>query len=275
MSFSSYGRLVTTLATLFLLGTFLIARAHADTFWAGPISASNLYGQPTQTRADVAHVSLVIANTGEEGDVLLAVDVPPQIAAAAGFDDLPLRVYRGANLRRSHPIYIKAGETRLLGFDNVHLVIYGIQGPFTRGFQFPVRLTFEKAGVLDVLVEVGGSGSEAAWQAPKAAKPGLQTVRFQTGPAPAPSEKPVTGSEFRCNDGSKLVLNFSKAGEGTDIDVWSGGATYHLPYQPPKPGPVQILWSDGENSLTWNPGVNLMWIKSSSHLMCGRSHHDH
>ena len=43
----------------------------------------------------------------------------------------------------------------------------------------------------------------------------------------------------------------------------------------PEPGPAQVVWSDGERSLTWSPGVKLMWMASDAHLMCGRGGHKH
>ena len=57
--------------------------------------------------------------------------------------------------------------------------------------------------------------------------------------------------------------------------IWLHGDQYKLPNQPPEPGPVQIVWSDGDHSLTWSPGVQLMWMNGVTHLMCGRGGHHH
>lgn len=86
---------------------------------------------------------------------------------------------------------------------------------------------------------------------------------------------PDTGATFQCQDGSKMVLNFSEAANGIDAVIWLHGASYRLPNQPPRQGPVQVVWSDGEHSLTWSPGVQLIWMASDTHLMCGRSGHKH
>jgi hypothetical protein len=86
---------------------------------------------------------------------------------------------------------------------------------------------------------------------------------------------PETGATFQCQDGSKMVLSFAEAANGIDAVIWLHGATYRLPNQPPRQGPVQVVWSDGEHSLTWSPGVQLMWMASDAHLMCGRSGHKH
>lgn len=84
-----------------------------------------------------------------------------------------------------------------------------------------------------------------------------------------------TGSGFQCDDGSRLMLEFDVTGNGLDALVSLRGAVYRLPYTAPEPGLAQIVWSDGERSLTWLPGVRLMWMASETHLMCGRGGHMH
>jgi hypothetical protein len=91
---------------------------------------------------------------------------------------------------------------------------------------------------------------------------------------PSPGDPPP-GPTFQCEDGGKLVLSFTETGSGIAALVWLRGATYELPYIPPEPGPAQVVWSDGEHSLTWSPGVRLMWMSRDTHLMCGRGGHSH
>ena len=275
MSSSIYSRLLPSVALLFLVALLLPMRAHAQTYWAGDVSISNIVGPPTETGASIAHVALVISNTGPESDTLIAVEVPFKIAEAAGFDALSTRVYRGANLRRSQLVFLPAGETRALGFDDVHLVIYGIRGTLKRGHAIPVRLTFQKAGQIDILVEIGHRAAETVSAPATRGEPKLMKARFQTQPMHFAQAEPERGSAFRCEDGSKLVLSFSETADSLSAVIWLKGDTHTLPYQPPEPGPVQIVWSDGESSLTWSPGVKLMWMSGSTHLMCGRGGHSH
>jgi len=79
------------------------------------------------------------------------------------------------------------------------------------------------------------------------------------------------GYTFGCADGSNLTLNLVATGENVAAHVSVHGASYRLPYVAPKPGLVQVVWSDGEHSLTWSPGVQLMWMASNTHLMCSRT----
>lgn len=87
--------------------------------------------------------------------------------------------------------------------------------------------------------------------------------------------EPEAASAFQCEDGSKLLLSFDVNGNGLDALVSLRGAVYRLPYIEPEPGPVQVVWSDGDHSLTWSPGVQLMWMASDAHLRCGRGGHKH
>ena len=93
--------------------------------------------------------------------------------------------------------------------------------------------------------------------------------------AQPPTDAPDDGAAFQCSDGSKMVLSFAETGDGIAALVWLHGASFRLDYLPPEPGPVQVAWSDGEHSLTWSPGVRLMWMGDDTHLMCGRGEHKH
>jgi hypothetical protein len=57
--------------------------------------------------------------------------------------------------------------------------------------------------------------------------------------------------------------------------IWLQGESCKLAHQPQEPGPLKVVWSDGEHSLTWTPAVRLMWMNGSTHLMCGRGGHKH
>lgn len=87
--------------------------------------------------------------------------------------------------------------------------------------------------------------------------------------------EPAGGSAFQCDDGGKMFLTFVNTGSAISAKVWVRGAVYQLPNVPPEPGIARIVWSDGEHSLTWSPGVQLMWMDDDTHLMCGRGGHKH
>ena len=270
-----YRQIASRAAAAVLLALLGAAQAHADIFRVGDMVVTNINGLPTPRGADLAHVTLAVTNAGSEGDVLIAVDVPPMIADAAGFDALPSRVYRGANLRRSQPVFIPGDQTRAMGIEDVHLVLYGIKGPFERGLRVPVRLTFARAGHIDILVDVDAPALETTGLS--SPFPGVEVIRARQTAPPMRQvvAKPETGALFKCQDGGEMVLSLAPNGDDVSAAVWIQGRSYLLRYQPPEPGPVQIVWSDGRSSLTWSPGVQLMWMSGDTLLMCGRGGHMH
>jgi hypothetical protein len=91
----------------------------------------------------------------------------------------------------------------------------------------------------------------------------------------AQTREPTSGAAFQCDNGSRLVLSFMDSDEGLSALIWLQGENYKLAHQRQEPGPLKVVWSDGEHSLTWTPGVRLMWMSGSTHLMCGRGGHKH
>jgi hypothetical protein len=124
------------------------------------------------------------------------------------------------------------------------------------------------------MVSIGGQTFETV-SAEQVSEPRLIKVRQLIEPVRVRIAEPETGSAFRCYDGSKLVLSFVEQASSVSAQIWLHGDQYTLPHQPPESGPVQITWSDGAHSLTWRPGVQLMWMSGPTHLMCGRGGHKH
>ncbi len=104
---------------------------------------------------------------------------------------------------------------------------------------------------------------------------GMAAVLLLGAPALAQTPEPAGGAAFVCEDGGKMFLTFVNTGAAISAKVWVRGAVYQLPNIPPEPGIARIVWSDGEHSLTWSPGVQLMWMGDDTHLMCGRGGHKH
>lgn len=81
---------------------------------------------------------------------------------------------------------------------------------------------------------------------------------------------------FKCSDGGALVAQFESRPAGLVAVVDAGDGPHALPLRPWDGGAPQVVWSDGQRTLTWSPGVQLMWMDSSSHRMCGGTHrHEH
>jgi len=101
--------------------------------------------------------------------------------------------------------------------------------------------------------------------------PILLALALAAGSADAP---PVT--RFKCADGGELHARFANRDARLVAIVDSGDGPHALPIQPwSGAGPVKLTWSDGQRTLTWSPGVQIMWMDGAAHRMCGRGEHKH
>ena len=80
-------------------------------------------------------------------------------------------------------------------------------------------------------------------------------------------------TRFRCQDGGDLLARFAteRGRLVAIVDALDGYGPHTLAWQPYEGGPVKLTWSDGERTLTWSPGVQIMWMAADAHRMCGRS----
>ena len=80
---------------------------------------------------------------------------------------------------------------------------------------------------------------------------------------------------FNCQDGGAILYRFAtEHGRLVAIvDAFDGYGPHTLSSRPYSVAPVQLIWSDGQRTLTWSPGVQIMWMDASVHRMCGGGHH--
>ncbi|WP_372785408.1 hypothetical protein [Phenylobacterium sp.] len=85
------------------------------------------------------------------------------------------------------------------------------------------------------------------------------------------------GTRFRCQDGGDILARFaSQDGQLVAIvDAFDGDGPHTLAWTPFTGGPIKLTWSDGRRTLTWSPGVQIMWMAADVHRMCGRAGHHH
>ena len=81
------------------------------------------------------------------------------------------------------------------------------------------------------------------------------------------------GTRFRCQDGGDLLARFAtqRGRLVAIVDALDGYGPHTLAWRPYEGGPVMLTWSDGERTLTWSPGVQIMWMAADTHRMCGRA----
>ena len=135
------GMLVSCIVTVAIAQTATIAVDHP---WA---RASN---------AKTGAVYMSIKNTGPADDRLLA-------AASPVADQLQLHIEINDNgvmkMRPVPAIDVKANSEATLKPGGMHVMLIGLKQPLKEGQSFPLTLTFEKAGKIDVTVVVEKAGS--------------------------------------------------------------------------------------------------------------------
>jgi hypothetical protein len=88
----------------------------------------------------------------------------------------------------------------------------------------------------------------------------------------------IPSTRFRCQDGGDLLARFAteRGRLVAIVDALDGYGPHTLAWRPYEGGPVKLTWTDGERTLTWSPGVQIMWMAADTHRMCGRAGgHEH
>jgi len=83
-------------------------------------------------------------------------------------------------------------------------------------------------------------------------------------------ESARSGSVFKCSDGRELFARFTSQGAEAVAIVDAGDGPHVLPLRQGVPNVPEITWSDGQRTMTWSIGVQIMWMDGPSHLSCGR-----
>lgn len=118
---------------------------------SGGIETHAAWAAPTPGGVDVSAGYLTLRNTGVETDRLLGAESP-----RAGRVEVHDMIMDGAvmRMRRAESLVLDPGEEVLLAPGGQHLMFYQLSEPFTEGQEIPVRLRFERAGDVDVSLQV-------------------------------------------------------------------------------------------------------------------------
>ncbi|HZT55052.1 MAG TPA: copper chaperone PCu(A)C [Burkholderiaceae bacterium] len=145
-------KLILSAAALALAG----AIAHAHSFKLGEIEIGHPYARATAAGQPTGGGFLKLDNKGRD-DKLLSV----RAAVSAGVELHAMRMDGDVmRMRQVDAIALPAGQTVELKPGGFHIMFVGLKAPLKAGDKFPMTLTFEKAGEVEVTVNV---------EAPKAA----------------------------------------------------------------------------------------------------------
>jgi copper(I)-binding protein len=132
----------------------LSGAAQAAGYRAGDISITDPHARPTVAGQPGGAAYLTLENTGRSADRLVGVSSP--VAQSAGIhtmrmdgDVMRMREAGELPLAPTARVEMKPG----MGY---HIMLNGLKQPLQQGARFPMTLTFEKAGKVDVSVAVDG-----------------------------------------------------------------------------------------------------------------------
>jgi len=163
------------LSIALLLTLAVIAPAAAtDAVKVGDLELSGLWTRATPPKAPSAGGYLTIVNTGKDPDRLIGAATP-----MAGKADLHAMAMKNGvmTMRPIEGSDIPAGGTVALDPDGLHIMFTALKGALKQGGTMPVTLTFEKAGKVEVLLEVLSVGARG----PKAAMGGMDMGGMKAG----------------------------------------------------------------------------------------------
>lgn len=147
-------------AALFIAAAISSA-ALADDYELGDLTLHQPWARASIGRAKAGAAYLTIANGGAEVDRLIAADTPAAKRAQLHTHVMESGVMK---MRPLEAAEIAPGEPVVFRPGGLHIMLMGLKAPLKEGDSFPMTLSFEKAGKIEVRVKI---------EAPTAMEPAL------------------------------------------------------------------------------------------------------
>ncbi len=120
----------------------------------GAIEVVHPWARPTPIASVPAAAYFVIKNLGKENDRLLSAELAENYAKSVEIHETAMRDGMMRMRRIDQALSIAAGGEVVFEPGGKHVMIMGLQAPLRAGEQFPLVLTFEKAGRVKVKVQI-------------------------------------------------------------------------------------------------------------------------
>jgi periplasmic copper chaperone A len=142
-----------------LAATLVAAPACAEDVKAGDLVISQAWSRATPNGAKIAGGYLTIENKGAAPDRLIGGS--GDIAGKVEVHEMA--VNNGVMTMRplDKGLAIEPGKTVKLAPGGYHLMMFDLKGPLKQGEKVPVTLVFEKAGKVNLSLDVQGVGAQA------------------------------------------------------------------------------------------------------------------
>src|SRR5437868_8212327 len=157
--------MLTAIASAALLAHFLATPLRADEVKAGDLVITQAWSRATPGGAKTGGGYLTIGNTGPSPDRLIGGSA--DIAAKVEMHEMSMK--NGVMTMRplDKGLTIEPGKTVKLAPGGYHLMMMDLKGPLKQGDKVPVTLEFEKAGKVQVSLDVQGVGAQGPGGAAK------------------------------------------------------------------------------------------------------------
>ncbi len=144
------------LALTLLVGSTFMTEAHE--FKLGDLTIGHPWSRATPGGAKIGGGYLTITNNGSAPDKLVA-------ATTAAADHVEIHEMAMANnvmtMRKlDNGVAVPPGKTVTFAPGGYHLMLMGLKGPLKEGDRLKATLTFEKAGPIEVTINVEGIGAQ-------------------------------------------------------------------------------------------------------------------
>ena len=137
---------------ILLAATFAIAApALAHDYMQGDIHIMKPWSRPLPPVSANGAAYMTLVNKGSAADKLVAVSTPMAMKA-----ELHTHTMEGGmmKMRRVDAIEIAPGTPSVLKPGGLHVMMMGLKEPLVEGKSYPLTLTFERAGTVEVTVRI-------------------------------------------------------------------------------------------------------------------------
>ena len=148
------------LITLLLVSLLLSNVSFAASYKLGALQIGQPWARATAPSAPAGGGFLTITNTGSTPDRLVSARSPAANMVQIHEMKMDGNVMRMREVEKG--LEIPAGKSVTLAPGGYHLMMMGLKAPLKEGTQVPVTLVFEKAGSIDINLEVGSLGATSA-----------------------------------------------------------------------------------------------------------------
>lgn len=134
----------------------LAVPAFAHDYEIGDLTVDHPWARASAGRMTTGAAYMTITNVGGQADRLIGVATPVAERAAMHTVTMDGSV---ARMRPIQSVAVNAGQPAVLEPGGVHIMLTGLKAPLREGEIFPMTLTFERTGQVEVEVIVFGVGA--------------------------------------------------------------------------------------------------------------------